>query len=71
MEYYLLSEEEQRNAWPASIGPFKVKHRVQLLTRTWRIRDQNKQIIDEIHGPGVVGAHPMLAAGMSFAFACL
>lgn len=40
---------------------------VQLLSRHWVIQDGNNEI-QEVHGPGVVGQTPIIAAGKSFTY---
>jgi ApaG protein len=43
------------------------KEQVQLLTRTWRITDA-RGILQEVHGPGVIGQQPQLAPGEVFQY---
>ena len=40
---------------------------VQLLTRHWRITDENG-VTQEVRGPGVVGQQPMLSPGQRFRY---
>src|SRR5262249_18885383 len=40
---------------------------VQLMTRFWRITDENG-VTQEVHGPGVVGQQPVIAPGQSFRY---
>jgi uncharacterized protein affecting Mg2+/Co2+ transport len=37
--------------------------RVQLKSRHWRIRTIKGELLDEVVGEGVIGAHPVLHAG--------
>ena len=41
---------------------------VRLMHRYWHITDQNGQV-DEVHGPGVIGEQPVIAAGASYSYA--
>ena len=54
----LLSEKEQREC-----GVARPVARVQLKSRHWRIRTIKGELVDEVVGDGVVGAHPVLEAG--------
>jgi ApaG domain len=54
----LLSEREQREC-----GVARPVARVQLKSRHWRIRTIKGELVDEVVGDGVVGAHPVLEAG--------
>lgn len=63
MEFYLLSEEEQKQAWPDSEGPLRSINQVRLLSRHWNIRDKRGRVIDEVDGGGVIGEYPILTAG--------
>ncbi len=40
---------------------------IQLLSRHWIIEDGNN-VVQEVHGPGVVGKTPIIAAGKSFTY---
>ena len=64
MEFYLLSEEEQREAWPASKGAFVPMTSVQLGAREWFIRDAHGDVVDHVQGQGVIGIYPILTAGL-------
>ena len=58
IRFYLLSEEEQRAA-----GVTPVLQTAQLHSRHWYIHDSSGEVIDEIHGDGVVGQQPIMEAG--------
>ena len=62
VSFALLSEDQQRAAWPSSAGPFRLTCQVQLTHRRWSISDASGEQ-KVVEGEGVVGEHPLLAAG--------
>lgn len=62
----LLSEREQREC-----GVARPLARVQLKSRHWRIRTIKGELVDEVVGEGVIGAHPVLHAGARLQIAWL
>ena len=60
--------EQSRYVWAYTI---EIENRgsetVQLLSRYWRITDENG-LTQEVRGPGVVGEQPVIAPGKSFRY---
>lgn len=64
MEFSLLSPDEQKMSWSQSDGPYvRPIASVQLQTRHWIMRDENKEVTSEVRGEGVIGEFPILVPG--------
>lgn len=60
--------DENRFVWAYSIEIVNCSaERVQLISRFWRIMDENG-LTQEVRGPGVVGQQPVLEPGESFRY---
>ena len=46
----LLPEEQQRDHWPATLGPFRPLSSCQLKARHWVMRDTAGEVVDEVRG---------------------
>lgn len=61
--FELLSEDEQREAWPPSAGLFHPLPSVQLRSRHWVIRNAAGQVEHVVNGEAVIGEYPHLTFG--------
>lgn len=61
--FELLSEDEQRAAWPQLAGPFRPLPSVQLHSRSWVIRNAASQVKHMVNGEVFIGEHPILTFG--------
>lgn len=60
--------DENRYVWAYTIEIVNCStETVQLISRTWRIMDENG-LTQEVRGPGVVGEQPVLEPGESFRY---
>ncbi|BDA45267.1 F-box only protein 3 [Coccomyxa sp. Obi] len=63
ISFELLSEDEQRAAWPPHAGPFRPLASVQLRSRHWVIRNAAGQVEHVVNGEAVIGEYPHLTFG--------
>ncbi|CAL8471143.1 g10685 [Coccomyxa elongata] len=63
IRFELLSEDEQREAWPPSAGLFYPLSSVQLRSRHWVIRNAASQVEHVVNGEAVIGEYPHLTFG--------
>jgi ApaG protein len=62
------SEEERRYVWAYEVEIRNLgEETVQLRNRHWTITDANG-LVEEVHGPGVVGEQPTLTPGAAFRY---